>query len=192
MPDCCGFWQFLEAELVHPLVSPLSTSCVFDVAVLVVSIHTNQTNEPIGSHNHQQTETQQTRALGVGYFIDSRKDFRDQSQTTANPAIPHFRHRLPRQKRPRFTWIFKTTPVGFEPTQGDPIGLAGRRLSHSAKVSLTQLHVSNLRCNWKYKPRRHPIRRSDLTKKSLHDCSSPLWTLSQNGWCHQVCSKTVK
>ena len=29
----------------------------------------------------------------------------------------------------------KTTPVGFEPTQGDPIGLAGRRLSHSAKVS---------------------------------------------------------
>ena len=28
-----------------------------------------------------------------------------------------------------------TTPVGFEPTQGDPIGLAGRRLNHSAKVS---------------------------------------------------------
>ena len=30
----------------------------------------------------------------------------------------------------------KSTPVGFEPTRGDPIGLAGRRLSHSAKVSL--------------------------------------------------------
>ena len=30
----------------------------------------------------------------------------------------------------------KTTPVGFEPTRGDPIGLAGRRLSRSAKVSL--------------------------------------------------------
>ena len=30
----------------------------------------------------------------------------------------------------------KTTPVGFEPTRGDPIGLAGRRLNHSAKVSL--------------------------------------------------------
>ena len=30
----------------------------------------------------------------------------------------------------------QTTPVGFEPTRGDPIGLAGRRLSHSAKVSL--------------------------------------------------------
>ncbi len=27
-------------------------------------------------------------------------------------------------------------PVGFEPTRGDPIGLAGRRLNHSAKVSL--------------------------------------------------------
>ena len=30
----------------------------------------------------------------------------------------------------------KTTPVGFEPTRGDPIGLAGRRLNHSAKVSI--------------------------------------------------------
>ena len=29
----------------------------------------------------------------------------------------------------------KSTPVGFEPTRGDPIGLAGRRLSRSAKVS---------------------------------------------------------
>ena len=27
-------------------------------------------------------------------------------------------------------------PVGFEPTRGDPIGLAGRHLSHSAKVSM--------------------------------------------------------
>ena len=29
-----------------------------------------------------------------------------------------------------------STPVGFEPTQGDPIGLDGRRLSHSANVSI--------------------------------------------------------
>ncbi len=28
------------------------------------------------------------------------------------------------------------TPVGFKPTRGDPIGLAGRRPNHSAKVSL--------------------------------------------------------
>ena len=41
-----------------------------------------------------------------------------------------------------FPWAFssscpplQTTPVGFEPTRGDPIGLAGRRLNHSAKVS---------------------------------------------------------
>ena len=27
--------------------------------------------------------------------------------------------------------------MGFEPTQGDPIGLAGRRLNHSAKVSVS-------------------------------------------------------
>ena len=32
--------------------------------------------------------------------------------------------------------IWQTTPVGFEPTRGDPIGLAGRRLNRSAKVSL--------------------------------------------------------
>ena len=33
------------------------------------------------------------------------------------------------------TTPYKSTPVGFEHTRGDPIGLAGRRLSHSAKVS---------------------------------------------------------
>lgn len=33
------------------------------------------------------------------------------------------------------TQFLKTTPVGFEPTRGDPIGLAGRRLNRSAKVS---------------------------------------------------------
>ena len=36
---------------------------------------------------------------------------------------------------PPYTFA-KTTPVGFEPTRGDPIGLAGRRLNRSAKVSL--------------------------------------------------------
>ena len=34
-----------------------------------------------------------------------------------------------------FPNVGKTTPVGFEPTRGDPIGLAGRRLNRSAKVS---------------------------------------------------------
>ena len=31
--------------------------------------------------------------------------------------------------------INKSTPVGFEPTRAEPIGLAGRRLNRSAKVS---------------------------------------------------------
>ena len=38
----------------------------------------------------------------------------------------------------------KSTPVGFEPTRGDPIGLAGRRLSHSAKVSLATTSLRDL------------------------------------------------
>jgi hypothetical protein len=33
----------------------------------------------------------------------------------------------------------RTTPVGFEPTRGDPIGSAGRRLNRSAKVSLKRM-----------------------------------------------------
>jgi hypothetical protein len=38
--------------------------------------------------------------------------------------------------------------VGFEPTRGDPIGLAGRRLSHSAKVSMLQEELEeNLGCS---------------------------------------------
>ena len=37
-----------------------------------------------------------------------------------------------------------STPVGFEPTRGDPIGLAGRRLSHSAKVS----DADNVQVQW--------------------------------------------
>ena len=44
------------------------------------------------------------------------------------------------------TTPYKSTPVGFEPTRGDPIGLAGRCLSCSAKVSsaksASQLHSS--------------------------------------------------
>ena len=35
-----------------------------------------------------------------------------------------------------FVWTVETTPVGFEPTRAEPTGLAGRRLNHSAKVSL--------------------------------------------------------
>jgi hypothetical protein len=38
------------------------------------------------------------------------------------------------------TWkICRTTPVGLEPTRGDPIDLAGRRINRSAKVSLKHM-----------------------------------------------------
>ena len=40
-----------------------------------------------------------------------------------------------------FAQIKCPTPVGFEPTRGDPIGLAGRRLNHSAKVSLDEICI---------------------------------------------------
>ena len=44
------------------------------------------------------------------------------------------------------TWSHggRTTPVGFEPTRGDPIGLAGQRLSRSAKVSLRHAQETNV------------------------------------------------
>ena len=35
----------------------------------------------------------------------------------------------------------KATPAGFEPARGDPIGLAGRRLNHSAKVSYAKQFI---------------------------------------------------
>ena len=47
-----------------------------------------------------------------------------------SPIFPTHKYRHARTCKP--------TPVGFEPTRGDPIGLAGRRLNHSAKVSLTR------------------------------------------------------
>ena len=44
----------------------------------------------------------------------------------------------------------KSTPVGFEPTRGDPIGLVGRRLSRSAKVSLRAHTDTQLSANYAY------------------------------------------
>jgi hypothetical protein len=39
---------------------------------------------------------------------------------------------------------YKSTPAGFEPARGDPIGLAGRRLNHSAKVSSARCGISDV------------------------------------------------
>ena len=55
-------------------------------------------------------------------------------------------HQLRRWKFPgkaRIALGTCSTPVGFEPTRGDPVGLAGRRLSHSAKVSYTSVLGNN-------------------------------------------------
>ena len=49
---------------------------------------------------------------------------------------------ISRQEAPTLIW--KTTPVGFEPTRGDPSGLAGRRLNRSAKVSSTVPSLSKI------------------------------------------------
>ena len=54
------------------------------------------------------------------------------------PEQPRFCTSTPVQAKKRKASNCKPTPVGFEPTRGDPIGLAGRRLNHSAKVSLTR------------------------------------------------------
>ena len=50
--------------------------------------------------------------------------------------------------------VGNATPVGFQPTRGDPIGLASRRFNHSAKVPLRT--VGRLRflcrcfCGWRW------------------------------------------
>ena len=51
--------------------------------------------------------------------------------------------------------FFAATPVGFEPTRGHPIGLASRRLSHSAKVSSANLaqHTQREGCQRRRTPR---------------------------------------
>ena len=40
----------------------------------------------------------------------------------------------------------KATPTGFEPVRAEPNGLAGRRLNHSAKVSVMMIYIYTLRC----------------------------------------------
>ena len=54
------------------------------------------------------------------------------------PCVMHFAGNIKTGCRQRSN--AETTPVGFEPTRGDPIGLAGRRLNGSAKVS-TSTHT---------------------------------------------------
>ena len=80
-----------------------------------------------------------------------------------------FRPFIQRQDSP--TPIFKTTPVGFEPTRGDPIGLAGRRLNHSAKVSYTRLLAPS------QKPSLAQLAKHALRKRTVMG-SIPIWGLA--------------
>ena len=61
------------------------------------------------------------------------------SRSQLPPASTRQRPRENMQQRPQLLEgpesAEEATPVGFEPTRGDPIGLAGRRLNRSAKVS---------------------------------------------------------
>ena len=59
---------------------------------------------------------------------------------TFHKQAKHFNSTTPPQHQ-------NTTPVGFEPTRGDPIGLAGRRLNRSAKVSLASQGCFILKAN---------------------------------------------
>ena len=64
-------------------------------------------------------------AKSSGIHFSNRTDWADMTMGYRNIIVHHV-----------FLILQNSTPVGFEPTRGDPISLAGRRLNHSAKVSL--------------------------------------------------------
>ena len=65
-------------------------------------------------------------------FVVTRS--RTEKSTTPQATLQPFPGALDGLQKVRIR-MGKTTPVGFEPTWGDPIGLAGRCLNRSAKVS---------------------------------------------------------
>ena len=99
------------------------------------------------------------------------------------------------------SWVCaaKATPVGFEPTRGNPIGLAGRRLSRSAKVSSGKgqglKYVSRsgaLQCSRRIVEHVHRLARigvAALSTERVSLCAAPgcaqrrrhLWDLSPRG-----------
>ena len=83
----------------------------------------------------------------------------------------------------------KTTPVGFEPTRGDPIGLAGRRLSHSAKVSLLAFVADcsqSIGSHRKIAKRGFDPRTFGLWAQHANHCATSLWMLAFAAWWLQV------
>ena len=60
--------------------------------------------------------------------------------TTASLPQPRFVHATHVAACAPGSQARKSTHVGFEPTRGDLIGLAGRRLNHSAKASMPSIN----------------------------------------------------
>ena len=85
------------------------------------------TNPSTHTHTHTHARTPSTSPLRA-----RRAPVGDSTCKKGSEA----RRRLKETTQHRWWMQRHTTLVGFEPTQGDPIGLAGRRLNHSAKVSL--------------------------------------------------------
>lgn len=75
----------------------------------------------------------------------------------------------------------KSTPVGFEPTRGDPIGLAGRRLSRSAKVSM--LHGKIERPAVSVKHAAHKSERSKTTEEKRRESKAKVQASNLLGGC---------
>ena len=64
--------------------------------------------------------------------------------------------------------IWKSTPVGFEPTRGDPIGLAGRRLNRSAKVSSASQPHDRLKSHYPHcGPMQQRIKKASVSEVEL-------------------------
>ena len=73
----------------------------------------------------------------------------------------------------------ETTPVGFEPTRGDPIGLAGRRLNRSAKVSYAPASTAFSESTWwRCAQARESQARAPVGSHSLHALCCACWAVS--------------
>ena len=63
--------------------------------------------------------------------------------------------------------------MGFEPTRGDPIGLAGRRLNRSAKVSFSQLEKLTARALYWLRLKQFAPFSSSMWMRSLDETGAP-------------------
>ena len=88
----------------------------------------------IGSQHVRNASSSSRKSKQTGAMLSATalRGFLSQGE---DEASCNFLWGLPGQARKHTRKNLKATPAGFEPARGDPIGLAGRRLNHSAKVS---------------------------------------------------------